>query len=88
MVLNEQLSNMYQPDFNELIAHLKSDGLVDKVQPPFLLGLNREKEGKVSIGDETWYTQADLKVRFSERKYTNGDGQNLKTEHNSVRMIW
>ena len=62
MVLNEQLSNMYQPYFNELIAHLKSDGLVDKVQPPFLLGLNREKEGKVSIGDETWYTQADLKV--------------------------
>ena len=46
MVLNEQLSNMYQPYFNELIAHLKSDGLVDKVQPPFLLGLNREKEGK------------------------------------------
>lgn len=62
MVLNEQLSNMYQPYFNELIAHLKSDGLVDKVQPPFLLGLNREKEGKLSIGDETWYTQADLKV--------------------------
>lgn len=45
-----------------MIAHLKSGGLVDKVQPPFLLGLNQEKEGKVSIGDETWYTQADLKV--------------------------
>ena len=31
MLLNEQLSNMYQPYFNELIAHLKGDGLVDKV---------------------------------------------------------
>lgn len=62
MALNEQLNNIYQPYFNELITHLKNDKLIDKVQPPFLLGLNREKDGNVSVGDETWYTQANLKV--------------------------
>lgn len=62
MTLNEQLSNMYRPYFNELIAHLRSDKLIDKVQPPFQLGLNRDKDGNIAIGDETWYTNADLKI--------------------------
>jgi hypothetical protein len=68
MTLNEKLSNMYQHPFDELVQHLKSDGLIDMVQPPFLLGLQRDKDGHVAEGAEEWYTEADLKVMVFGRE--------------------
>lgn len=68
MKLNDKLSEMYQPHFDALVEQLKNDKIIDEVQPLFLLGLNREEKGSISIGDETWYTQADLKVMVFGRE--------------------
>lgn len=67
MTVNEQLMNMYEPLFNELIKHLEADGVKDTVLPPFLLGIERFENGNKS-GNEDWYTKADLKVMFFGRE--------------------
>jgi hypothetical protein len=67
MKVNEQLMNMYEPLFNELIKHLEADGVKDTVLPPFLLGIERFENGNKS-GNEDWYTKADLKVMFFGRE--------------------
>ncbi len=68
MTVNEQLMNMYEPHFNELIKHLEDDGVKDKVQAPFLLGIDRKDENGNTIANGDWYTKADIKVMFFGRE--------------------
>lgn len=68
MTVNEQLMEMYEHHFNELIQHLEADGIKFQVQPPFLLGLSPIGSQLPIFSNEEWYTKADLKVMFFGRE--------------------
>lgn len=56
--LTLQLEELYDSKWSELFEHLEGEHV--KLQSPFLLGLNKYDD-KDSI-DESWYTDADLKI--------------------------
>lgn len=60
-MLNEQLEALYDAKFPQLVEHLEAAGT--RVKGPFLLGTHRWNEKKDCFEeDESWYTEADLKV--------------------------
>ena len=58
--LTEQLANLYEPNWKELKQHLDAKGI--KVQAPFMLGVALEHNNQGGYVDESWWTDADLKV--------------------------
>lgn len=58
--LTKQLANLYEPKWNELKQQLDAKGI--KVQAPFMLGIALEHNNQGGYVDESWWTDADLKV--------------------------
>lgn len=58
--LTEQLAEIYQPKWEILKKHLNAKGI--KVQSPFMLGVALEHDNQGGYVDESWWTDADLKV--------------------------
>lgn len=58
--LTEQLANLYEPKWKELKQQLDANG--HKVQSPFMLGVALEHNNQGGYVDESWWTDADLKV--------------------------
>ena len=58
--LTKQLANLYEPKWNELKQQLDAKGI--KVQAPFMLGVALEHNNQGGYVDESWWTDADLKV--------------------------
>ena len=58
--LTEQLANLYEPKWKELKRQLDAKGI--KVQAPFMLGVALEQGNQGGYTDESWWTDADLKV--------------------------
>mgnify|MGYP004514044193 CR=1 FL=1 len=58
--LTEQLANLYEPNWKVLKHHLDANGFT--VQSPFMLGVALEYNNQGGYVDESWWTDADLKV--------------------------
>ncbi len=58
--LTKQLANLYEPKWKELKQQLDAKGI--KVQSPFMLGVALERNNQGGYVDESWWTDADLKV--------------------------
>lgn len=58
--LTKQLANLYEPKWNELKQQLDAQNI--KVQSPFMLGVALEHNNQGGYVDESWWTDADLKV--------------------------
>lgn len=58
--LTKQLANLYEPKWNELKQQLDAQDI--KVQAPFMLGVALEHVHQGGYTDESWWTDADLKV--------------------------
>lgn len=58
--LTKQLANLYEPKWKELKQKLDAKGI--KVQSPFMLGVALEHNNQGGYVDESWWTDADLKV--------------------------
>ena len=58
--LTKQLANLYEPKWKELKQQLDAKGI--KVQAPFMLGVALEHNNQGGYVDESWWTDADLKV--------------------------
>ena len=58
--LTKQLANLYEPKWNELKQQLDAQDI--KVQAPFMLGVALEHNNQGGYVDESWWTDADLKV--------------------------
>ena len=58
--LTKQLANLYEPKWNELKQQLDAKDI--KVQAPFMLGVALEHNNQGGYVDESWWTDADLKV--------------------------
>ena len=58
--LTKQLANLYEPKRNELKQQLEAQDI--KVQAPFMLGVALEHNNQGGYVDESWWTDADLKV--------------------------
>lgn len=58
--LTEQLAELYQPKWEALKQQLDAKGI--KVQSPFMLGVALEHGNQGGYVDESWWTDADLKV--------------------------
>ena len=58
--LTEQLANLYEPKWKELKQQL--DAKTVTVQSPFMLGVALEYNNQGGYVDESWWTDADLKV--------------------------
>ena len=58
--LTKQLANLYEPKWKELKPQLDAQAI--KVQAPFMLGVALEHNNQGGYVDESWWTDADLKV--------------------------
>ena len=58
--LTKQLANLYEPKWKELKQQLDAQDI--KVQAPFMLGVALEHDHQGGYIDESWWTDADLKV--------------------------
>lgn len=58
--LTKQLANLYEPKWKELKPQLDAQAI--KVQAPFMLGVALEHVHQGGYTDESWWTDADLKV--------------------------
>ena len=58
--LTKQLANLYEPKWKELKQQLDAQDI--KVQAPFMLGVALEHNNQGGYVDESWWTDADLKV--------------------------
>lgn len=58
--LTKQLANLYEPKWKELKPQLDAQAI--KVQAPFMLGVALEHNNQGGYVDESWWTEADVKV--------------------------
>lgn len=68
--LTKQLANLYEPKWKELKPQLDAQAI--KVQAPFMLGVALEHVHQGGYTDESWWTDADLKLWYSGRSLSIG----------------
>lgn len=77
--LTKQLANLYEPKWKELKQQLDVQDI--KVQSPFMLGVALERNNQGGYVDESWWTDADLKVMVFGKEPNICQYHNLRMAH-------